>query len=246
MTRASWSLGVSLLCYFSGFALLISVGILAQLFFQFLGLVITELCLLVVAVVPVILWITSKTGDRDTPSLQSPPLTTELVEELGLRPIKGKLGVLTDILMGILWGILTLFLAIPIVALWTWLITPPPTYLEAMSHALTPSNPFELVMWILFMIFIVGFCEEVFARSVLQQGSENYLGRWGGLLLASALFAGLHLDIYRFGPIFFISTLWGLRFQKSGYSLYTTWAAHSTNNSIAIIMLYLAQFMGLI
>jgi membrane protease YdiL (CAAX protease family) len=207
---------------------------------------ITELCLLAVAVIPVIWWITSKADILEAPSPKGLWWTSKVVEELGLHPIRGKRGVIADIMIGLLWGMLALFLAIPVAAFWTWLIPPPPIYIEAMSQALTPTNPFELALWILFMVFVVGFCEEVFARGVLQQGAENYLSRWGGLILASVLFAALHLDIYRFGPICFISFLWGLLFQRSQYSLYTTWAAHSANNSIAIIILYLASLVSFI
>ncbi len=245
MSRASWTLGVSLISFFGGLVLLTTVGILVQFMNLFVGLVVTELCLLAVAVIPVIWWINSgKAEFEETPSLRGIGWAKKLVEELGLHPVKGKIGLVSDIFIGILWGIMTLFLAIPVAAFWTWLIPPPAAYVEAMSQALTPLNPFELVLWILFMIFVVGFCEEVLARGVLQQGAENSLSRWGGLLLASALFAVLHLDPYRFGPIFFISFLWGIRFQKSGYSLYTTWAAHSANNSIAIIILYWASLIG--
>lgn len=235
---------MSLVSFIGGFAILTTVGISVQSLNPFIGLVVTELCLLAVAVAPVIWWITGKAKMEEAHSLQGAWWTTKVVEELGLRPIRGKRGIISDIVIGVLWGILTLFLAIPVVALWTWLVPPPPIYIEAMSQALTPSNPVELALWILFMVFIVGFCEEVFARGVLQQGAENHLSRFGGLLLASVLFAGLHLDIYRFGPIFFISFLWGFRFQRSGYSLYTTWAAHSANNSIAIIIIYWASLMG--
>jgi len=220
--RATWNFGVPLISIALIFILLLTVGMMSQMMNLLGGLVVTELCILVAALLPAGL------------------LASKLGEELGIVPERGPVGVVIDLGAGMVWGLMSLVAGIPVIILWLTLLPPPPSYYEAMRRALTPSTPAELGVWLLLMV-MVGFCEEILGRGVIQQGAENQFGRRPGLLLASAIFAGLHLDPYRFGPLFVISLIWGWRFQRSHYSLYVSWAAHTTNNSVAILILYLYQ-----
>jgi membrane protease YdiL (CAAX protease family) len=211
------------------------------------GLVVTEVALLMAALIPVIWWLTGEKTDVDS-TLRPSRITrwnARLVDELGLRPQGGLQSVFSGILVGMAVGLFTLLATIPITLLWRWLVPPPQLYYDLMGETLTPTSPVEFVLWILLMIFVVGFCEEVFARGVIQQGAENRYGRWGGLFLGALLFALIHLDPYRFAPLFFMSFIWGYMFQRMGWSLYVPWAAHATNNVIAIALLYLGPLIGL-
>ncbi len=246
MPRASWPIGVSVTAVVAGLILLVTVGILTQSIHMLGGLVVTELSLLMAALIPV-LWWTSKEKISAEPVLHSPITTrwrTRVVEELGLHPQGGLQRVVTDILVGIAVGLFTLVATLPITMLWRWLLPPPQIYFDIMSQALTPTSLVELMLWILLMIIVVGFCEEVFARGVIQQGAENHYGRWGGLFFGASLFALIHLDPYRFAPLLFMSLIWGYMFQVRGWSLYVPWAAHATNNIIAIMLLYWAPLIG--
>ena len=225
MPRATWRFSVLLLSLVGGLLILLfAMGMLAQRINLVGGLVVTELCLLAVALLPVRWW------------------TPRVGEELGLKLDRGLPGLAADLGVGMVWGLLSLMAGMPVAVLWRLLLPPPPGYYEALGEALTPDTPVELGIWLTLMV-MVGFCEEVFGRGVIQQGAENQLGRYSGLICASAIFAGLHLDPYRFGPLFVISLLWGWRFQRSRYSLYSTWAAHTTNNAVAILILYLAALV---
>jgi membrane protease YdiL (CAAX protease family) len=199
------------------------------------------------ALLPVFWWISKEQSETDLtlPPGKSTRWLSRIVEEVGLRPEQGLQRILTDILVGIAVGLFTLVATIPVTLFWRWLLPPPQIYYDLMSEALTPTSPAELVLWIVLMIVVVGFCEEVFARGVIQQGAENHYNRWGGLVFGAGLFALIHLDPWRFTPLFFMSLIWGYMFQVRGWSLYVPWAAHATNNIIAIVLLYWAPLIGL-
>lgn len=247
MPRATWPIGVSVTAVTTGLLLLVTVGILTQSIHVFGGLVVTEFSLLMAALLPVIWW-TSKNKPEGEIFLQPRKSTrwvSRIAEELGLRPHRGLQSIVTDILVGVAVGLFTLVATIPVTFLWRWLLPPPQIYFDIMSESLTPTSPVELVLWIILMIGVVGFCEEVFARGVIQQGAENHYNRWGGLFFGAGLFALIHLDPFRFAPLLFMSLIWGYMFQVRGWSLYVPWAAHATNNIVAIVVLYWAPLIGL-
>ncbi|MFX1474487.1 MAG: lysostaphin resistance A-like protein [Promethearchaeota archaeon] len=244
--RATWPFGISGIALIIGLIFIITVGLLTQSIHVFGGLIVTELSMLVAALLPVIWWMSRKETDVEPVlhSQRSARWVTRIVEELGLRPERGLENIVTDLLIGVAVGLFTLFATIPITILWRWLLPPPQIYLDIMSQSLTPVSLTDLIFWILLMIFVVGFCEEVFARGVIQQGAENHYSRWGGLVLGAFLFAFIHIDPFRFAPLFFMSLIWGYMFQVRGWSLYVPWAAHATNNIIALVLLYFAPFFG--
>ncbi len=245
MPRATWPIGISGAVVAIGLVFLITVGILTLQFHVLFGLALTELSLLMAALLPVIWWTSKKpTETGDIPQPQNTQWIARIIDEIGLRPHKGLQSIVTDIFVGVAIGLFTLVATIPITILWRWLLPPPQIYFDIMSETLTPTSPIEFILWIIMMIVLVGFCEEVFARGVIQQGAENHYGARGGLVLGAGLFALIHLDPWRFLPLFFMSLNWGYMFQLRKWSLYVPWAAHATNNIIAIVVIYFAPLIG--
>ncbi|MHA1267775.1 MAG: lysostaphin resistance A-like protein [Candidatus Helarchaeota archaeon] len=124
----------------------------------------------------------------------------------------------------------------------TFLTGPDPnqaTY-NALFHS---SNALELTGWLIVMIVIVGPCEELFARGFVQQGLQNSCenaqrSKYLAVLLASILFASLHLDYFRFIPLFFVGLILGLVYYYTNNSFAAT-ITHGLYNSIGILLFFL-------
>ena len=70
---------------------------------------------------------------------------------------------------------------------------------------------FWLLAIMLVMIGMVGLVEELLFRGILQRRFADYLGRWGGVIVASVLFGAMH-SIYGSGLEILYATLLGLLF----------------------------------
>lgn len=106
------------------------------------------------------------------------------------------------------------------------------------------SNWFEVIIWIILMMAIVGTCEEIFARGFVQKGLQNScqlknMSVFIGILLASLLFAAVHLDIYRIIPLFFVGIVLGLVFYFTKDNSLAAAITHGLYNSIGILLIFL-------
>ena len=115
-----------------------------------------------------------------------------------------------------------------------------PASTEALTQFLTPSNGYELIIWILIMFCIVAPAEEIFARACIQQGFQNSLdenknGHIPAILISSLCFTIFHIDPFRFFPIFCESLILGYIYYKSE-SLITTIIVHGAVNSLLLIL----------
>ena len=105
------------------------------------------------------------------------------------------------------------------------------------------SNIFELVMWILVMMLVVAVSEEIFARGFVQKGFHNTcrskkLPIVIGIFIPSLLFALLHLDIYRFIPLFFVGLVLGCVYYFTADNSMASAITHFLYNSIGIILYF--------
>lgn len=96
--------------------------------------------------------------------------------------------------------------------------------------------------WILLAVVIAVLAplsEECLFRSFLQPALCNRLGRWPGLLIGAGLFAGLHLNLVAFLPLFVGGLGFGLLYERER-SLLCNAVAHIVWNG-ASLALYILQ-----
>jgi len=103
-----------------------------------------------------------------------------------------------------------------------------------------PENPFEELqakvpayVMILVISVLPGITEEIAFRGLLQTWLQRALGNWWGLVLASALFAALHLNVLSFPYLMLIGMLLGWVRQKTG-SLYPGMLMHCLHNFVVL------------
>lgn len=112
---------------------------------------------------------------------------------------------------------------------------------EFITELLLPNDFFQTIIMVASFIFLVGPMEEIFARGFIQRGLKNRFGFLKGWLIASLLFALLHItnSLYSFLPVFIGGGLAiGYVWQKTGGNTTFTWIIHSTYDSILILSLF--------
>lgn len=107
------------------------------------------------------------------------------------------------------------------------------------------SNAYELVIWVLIMTCVVGPCEEIFARGFVQQGLQNscksrHISPFIGIIIASLLFALIHLRFYQFIPLFLVGFILGLVYYYTDNNTMASAITHGIYNSIIILLSFLA------
>lgn len=122
------------------------------------------------------------------------------------------------------------------------LILPMPEWLIDYFRQLLPQTPLELLLIVLATFIVIAPCEEILSRGFVQQGMENSLGKRRGLLVASALFAILHLNPWQGVATFFMALILGHFFQRTGYNLATPIVAHAAANTISYTLSFLIGF----
>lgn len=111
---------------------------------------------------------------------------------------------------------------------------------DFLAEYLTPQDPFQLVVTILFSLFLVGPCEELAFRGFVQKGFENSFGKVKGLLIGSVLFGLLHglNTLYAVAPTFAAGLILGYVWQKTDGNTTVSALMHGINNSISLTIAY--------
>lgn len=111
--------------------------------------------------------------------------------------------------------------------------------------SLFPGGSFSLIILFLVVVVIAPFTEEVVFRGVLLPAFGARWGAVAGILMSSALFAGLHFSAYVFAPIAVAALVFGSLFV--GFrSLWPAYLAHATFNGVAVVLLLVLQAQGLV
>lgn len=99
----------------------------------------------------------------------------------------------------------------------------------------------ELLAGILVIGVLAGIGEEMFFRGVVQPKMRLYTGSaHAGVWLTAIIFSAIHLQFYGFLPRVFLGALFGYLYLYSGSLIYPI-IAHILNNSITVILVYLAN-----
>ena len=93
---------------------------------------------------------------------------------------------------------------------------------------------------IIAVVFLAPICEEVFFRGILFASFRHKLGKWAGVLITSAIFAALHMNIWAFLPIFVGSVMLCLIYDKYK-NMWVNILAHGTWNAVSVAILLAAK-----
>ncbi len=115
---------------------------------------------------------------------------------------------------------------------------------ESYNLLFQTSNAFELIIWVLVMMCVVGPYEEIFARGFVQQGFQNFckskkISLFIGIIIASFLFALVHLNFYRIIPLFLVGLILGLVYYYTDNNTMASAITHGIYNSIIILLSFL-------
>lgn len=121
------------------------------------------------------------------------------------------------------------------------LFGPDPMTEVIVRHSI-PRDPAQLIVMIALLMFIVGPVEELAFRGFIQKGFENSFGKGKGLLISSLLFALLHglNTLYTVIPVFLISLVLGLVWQRTGGNSAVSGFLHGLYNSLVIAVAFFA------
>lgn len=114
---------------------------------------------------------------------------------------------------------------------------PPDNFQKLMPDKFTPL----LLVWTFLIVgFIVPVTEEIIFRGVFYRALRRKRAVSFSIILSSAVFALIHLEIYHFIPLMFVGALAAYSFEKTR-SIYTPILFHAANNTISVLLLLLLK-----
>lgn len=112
------------------------------------------------------------------------------------------------------------------------------------SSMFHPESVLEVVALVVLMMIVVGPTEEILFRGFLQRRLEIYYHnhkkeyRMWALVMASFIFAAIHLDLSGLAVRFVLGLILGSLAQKQKYSLLAPSIAHGINNSMIVVLAF--------
>jgi membrane protease YdiL (CAAX protease family) len=113
-------------------------------------------------------------------------------------------------------------------------------YQEIWEDVLRQFHQVPLVVTLFLIAILPGVCEELLFRGFLLHGIRKKTSDLPAIIIVGVLFGAFHLDPYRFLPVTLLGIIFGYMVVKTG-SIFTGIVAHSTNNTISILLSYAAQ-----
>lgn len=111
--------------------------------------------------------------------------------------------------------------------------TPPDT--DVYARLLGQAAWYMLIINLFLAGFIAPLAEETIFRGIIFGSLQAHFGKWTAAALSSAVFAGLHLQLYGFFPRFMLGMFLVYLFDKYK-SLYPAAALHAVNNIVATLL----------
>ncbi|MEW6661057.1 MAG: CPBP family intramembrane glutamic endopeptidase [Bacillota bacterium] len=143
--------------------------------------------------------------------------------------------------LGINWGI-GIFIGVVFTGMLVQLLLPFPPKPQAFTDVLLAARlPVELGAGILIGVVLAPLAEELLFRGMLFPAMREKMGLATAIILNGAVFAGVHMDLFRFIPLAVGGMLLAWLFNRSR-NLYVAIAAHSTWNALMLAVLLLAKF----
>lgn len=129
----------------------------------------------------------------------------------------------------------TLWVAsIGLLGLQSLLWPPDPAYIEGfrqLLETLRPRGPLDALLSVAAIAVIPALCEETALRGVLLPPFARAMGPMGGVLASALLFAGIHMDLYRFPFTFAMGLALGVLRLRTG-SMTPGVVSHALLNTI--------------
>jgi membrane protease YdiL (CAAX protease family) len=112
---------------------------------------------------------------------------------------------------------------------------------ETFTLEAVPKDIFQLILYLIMYMVLVGPAEEFAFRGFIQKGFENTYGKNKGLLIASFLFGLPHIINYPYNAATATATglVLGYVWQKTDQNTTATAILHGVFNSIGAILVYL-------
>ena len=201
--------------YLLSSVLLLVFGTLLQTWHLLIGLVVTEVVLVVGPPLLYTLW-----------------YRQNMAQTFHLTPIRLKtalLVVVTTVAAFVLVGFVALLQSL--------VFRPSQNYQDIWEHVFQQFQQIPVIIAVLVIAILPGICEELFFRGFLLRGFRNKTSDWSAIVLAGLLFGIFHFDIYRFFPVTLLGILFGYIVVKTG-SIFTGMIAHATNNTIALLIAF--------
>lgn len=98
-------------------------------------------------------------------------------------------------------------------------------------------NPSEYYILLFIIAVSAGICEEILFRGFILRAYEK-LGMWPSIIVTSALFSMLHLNIQNVAAPFFLGIILGFAVYKTN-SIFAGIIGHFTNNAISVTLGYM-------
>jgi len=113
---------------------------------------------------------------------------------------------------------------------------------ETRQKILMPNNSLQLIAMIAISLIMVGPCEELYFRGLIQKGFENSFGNSKGLLIASLLFIIAHVSsgLYTVVSVVPVALIFGYVWQRTSGNTSASALVHGIHNSIGITLAYFA------
>lgn len=113
---------------------------------------------------------------------------------------------------------------------------------ETRLRILLPNNSLQLTALIAISLILVGPCEELAFRGLIQKGFENSFGNSKGLLIASLLFVAVHASsgLYTVVSVVPVALVFGYVWQRTSGNTTASALLHGIHNSIGIALSYFA------
>jgi membrane protease YdiL (CAAX protease family) len=204
--------------YLLSSVLLLVFGTLLQTWHLLIGLVVTEVVLVV-----------------GPPFLYTLWYRQNVAQTFHLAPIQLKtalLVVVTTVAAFVLVGFVALLQSL--------VFRPSQVYQDIWEHVFQQFQQIPVIIAVLVVAVLPGICEELFFRGFLLHGLRNKTSDWSAIVLAGLLFGVFHLDVYRFFPVTLLGILFGYMVVKTG-SIFTGMIAHATNNTIALAIAFVGS-----
>lgn len=144
--------------------------------------------------------------------------------------------ILFNVLLGLIVGVVGYFVAMVFVYIITLFV---PVEIPAwFVQMLTPKDTLDLTEWLVLTWVLVGSCEELFFRALIQGSVSRWLGSKAGVVVGAIVFGLAHFNPalwIRSLATFLLGAIYGIVYDKRR-SLPVVAVAHSINDSIAFIL----------
>ncbi len=114
---------------------------------------------------------------------------------------------------------------------------------ESVKVLVSPPSTGMFLMTVVLVSVVAPPVEEIFFRGFLQRAIRNHYGEWSTYLLTALVFAGVHLNLRVFAPLFCLGLVLSYLAGRTR-SLVPSMVAHSAHNTLMVVMAWSMRCTG--